>query len=235
MLGVLMASASALAYRPFDGTDADVAETGEFEAEIGPVGYYRLGAQHDIVAPAAVLNYGLVHRVELVLQGYNFVSVDREPVVPHDRLLETGFFIKGVLRAGCLQHDSGISIATEVGPLLPTVNASRRFGGQAGFIFTECFGRDFIIHYNVVPAVMQTPAFDLFAGAIFEGPQDLAVRPVAELYVEREFNIVTTYSGLVGAIWRAGDHIDFDMGLRTARVNDVGLGEVRLGFTWTVP
>jgi hypothetical protein len=32
------------AYRPFDGTDAAVAETGEMEIELGPVEYLRAGA-----------------------------------------------------------------------------------------------------------------------------------------------------------------------------------------------
>jgi hypothetical protein len=33
------------AYRPFDGTDAAVAETGEMKIELGPVEYVRAGAE----------------------------------------------------------------------------------------------------------------------------------------------------------------------------------------------
>src|ERR1700722_6919106 len=65
--GLLLATpATALAYRPFDGTDAAVAEKGEFELELGPVGYYQVGQERDLVLPALVLNYGIVVRVVLV-------------------------------------------------------------------------------------------------------------------------------------------------------------------------
>ncbi len=36
---IVFASNDARAYRPFDGTDADVAAKGELELEIGPLGY----------------------------------------------------------------------------------------------------------------------------------------------------------------------------------------------------
>ena len=39
------------AYRPFDGTDAAVVETGEVEIELGPVGYLRAGADRTLSAP----------------------------------------------------------------------------------------------------------------------------------------------------------------------------------------
>src|SRR6476661_2628758 len=57
------------AYRPFDGTDADVAEPHEIELEIGPVGYHRHGDDQFLVAPAIVLNYGFAPRFEAVLEG----------------------------------------------------------------------------------------------------------------------------------------------------------------------
>ena len=39
------------AYRPFDGTDAAVVETGEIEVELGPVEYLRAGAERALLAP----------------------------------------------------------------------------------------------------------------------------------------------------------------------------------------
>ena len=39
------------AYRPFDGTDAAVVETGEIEVELGPVEYLRIGAERALLAP----------------------------------------------------------------------------------------------------------------------------------------------------------------------------------------
>jgi hypothetical protein len=64
--GVALAAAAMLtcwagaarAYRPFDGTDAAVAETGEMEIELGPVEYLRDGADRTLLAPDLRINYG---------------------------------------------------------------------------------------------------------------------------------------------------------------------------------
>ena len=72
---VALAPRAALAYRPFDGTDADVAERGEFELELGPLGYFRLGGTNFLIVPGAVLNYGILPRTELVLQGFNYLQI----------------------------------------------------------------------------------------------------------------------------------------------------------------
>ena len=48
------------AYRPFDGTDAAVAETGEIEIELGPVEYLRTGAERMLLAPDLRVNYGFI-------------------------------------------------------------------------------------------------------------------------------------------------------------------------------
>jgi hypothetical protein len=49
--GVTLWCGEAVAYRPFDGTDAAVAETGEIEVEFGPVEYLRVGAEHMLFTP----------------------------------------------------------------------------------------------------------------------------------------------------------------------------------------
>jgi hypothetical protein len=233
LCAAIAVAGTAHAYRPFDGTDADVAEKGTIELELGPVGYYARASQHYLIAPGAVLNYGLVDRVELVLQGFDFVDIDKGAPSPRARLLETGLFAKIVLRKGCLQHATGVSIATEVGPLLPTVNDQNAFGASAGGILTQCWGDQFAVHYNVQAELTREQNLDLFGGAILEGPASLRVRPVAEFFVEQEFNVATTYSALLGAIWRARESLDFDVGLRAARINSDSVGEIRLGFTWT--
>src|ERR1700722_7896999 len=46
LLVTLLFSAPAHAYRPFDGTDADVAETGDFELELGPAHWYSSAGSH---------------------------------------------------------------------------------------------------------------------------------------------------------------------------------------------
>jgi hypothetical protein len=59
----------AQAYRPFDGTDAAVAEPGQVEIELGPAQYLQIGSERTLVAPTVVFNYGLAEGWELVLQG----------------------------------------------------------------------------------------------------------------------------------------------------------------------
>lgn len=59
MLGLLVWSAPASAYRPFDGTDAAVAKKGEMEIELQPAGRLRDEGGTSLIAPAWVINYGL--------------------------------------------------------------------------------------------------------------------------------------------------------------------------------
>jgi hypothetical protein len=113
----------AQAYRPFDGTDAAIAEPGQVEIELGHAQYLQIGPERMLVAPTIVFNYG----------------------------------------------------------------------------------------------------------------HDWPLRPVAEIFYERDFGGVTTTSALVGAIWQVRDNIAFDVGLRGAQVNDQPLREVRFGVTFGFP
>ena len=54
VLCLLTLSEPALALRPYDSTDADVAKQGEFELELGPVGRRREGSKRIEVAPAVI-------------------------------------------------------------------------------------------------------------------------------------------------------------------------------------
>jgi hypothetical protein len=49
-------SGDALAYRPFDGTDAAIAEPGQIEIELGPAQYLQEGSERTLVAPTVVFN-----------------------------------------------------------------------------------------------------------------------------------------------------------------------------------
>ena len=62
-------SGISFAYRPFDATDAAVADVGQLEVELGPVGFRRSDVERTVVAPAYVLNFGFVKNWELVLEG----------------------------------------------------------------------------------------------------------------------------------------------------------------------
>jgi hypothetical protein len=59
----------ALAYRPFEGTDAAVADLGELETELGPAEPLRTGSLRLLTAPEMVLNLGIAEGWEAVLQG----------------------------------------------------------------------------------------------------------------------------------------------------------------------
>lgn len=234
ILAVGTVAPPALAYRPFDGTDADVAETGNFELELGPVHWYSQSDRHYLIAPATVLNLGLLPRWELVVDFQNFVGLDAPPGQPRDQLLDTDVFTKVVLLPGVLQgKGTGPSIAAELGPLLPYVNGKESFGASTDVIVSQHW-RAFTMHVNNWFELTRGDLhLDWFEGVILEGPFDSIVRPVGELFVEHEFVAnLTTWSALAGAIWRAKDGLDFDMGLREARVGDERATEVRIGLTW---
>jgi hypothetical protein len=225
---------TALAYRPFDGTDASVASYGDLELELGPVGYLRTSRQQFLVAPATILNVGVMPNWELVLQGNNQFLLGQASGDPRYQLVNTGLFLKGILREGSLQGKDGLSVATEVGPLLPTVNSERGTGMSAVVIVSQRWPWG-TIHLNSEAELTRTHNLDLFGGAIIEGPYDWTVRPVAEMFYEKDFSIGSTFSGLLGAIWRVNEGLSFDLGLRGARVDQENLFEVRAGFTWATP
>jgi hypothetical protein len=227
-------STDACAYRPFDGTDADVAEPHEWEFEMQTVGYYRAsGAQY--FDPGGVWNYGLIPRVELVLQGFSFVPFDAR--TGPSKFTETGLFAKVVWRQGCLQDKDGPSFATETGPLLPTINDTKGFGAYWGSILSTCFGDALIAHWNTeVQILPQTYDLDLFGGVILEPPPSkYVVRPAAELFVEHNFGGIQTYSGLLGVIWQVSEKLALDVAVRGAFISGQPVEELRAGFAWAVP
>src|SRR2546426_7703533 len=128
-LGVLLlVPGPALALRPYDSTDADVAKEGEIELELGPVGRRREGSKRIEVAPAVIGNFGLAADRELVIQGQREVALDREPGEPRSAIVDNGGFIKQVLRQRALQDAPGSSVATEYGGVPPSVNGREGSG-----------------------------------------------------------------------------------------------------------
>jgi len=235
-LPVVAWAPGALAYRPFDGTDADVAELGDFELELGPVHWYSQRDAHYLLAPATVLNLGYAPGWELVVDFQNFVGIDMPPGQPRDRLLDTDVFTKVVLLPGVLQgRGSRPSIAAEIGPLLPNVNGEESFGASCDVIVSQRWPGLTVHVNNWLQLSRGDLHLDWFEGIILEGQAHASVRPVAELFVEHEFvTNLTTWSALAGGIWRAGDDLDLDVGLRQASVAGERATEVRLGLTWTL-
>jgi hypothetical protein len=232
-LVVLTAASDAWCYRPFDGTDADVADFGEFELELGPAQYFVSGGSHYAITPATVLNLGFAPRWELVCDFKSFVALQPVPNEARWRLLDTDVFLKTILRKGSLQEAEGPSLATEFGPLVPNVAGEKGFGASINLIASQRWTA-LTLHLNEQAELTRGNLhFDWFTSLIVEGAYDKPVRPVAEVSYEREFVLgVDSVSLLVGAIWRAREDLNFDVGLREARLDDRPATEVRIGLTW---
>ena len=231
MLVLATFSASALAYRPFDSTDADVASPGELELELGPIGWLRLGQDTSRVAPAVVANLGLPWRSEFVLEGQRQVLLEPAAGEPTTSIVDTGVFVKTVLREGALQDAPGPSVAAEYGVLLPEVHGQSGTGVSLAGIVSQRWEAG-TLHLNAAFAWNREHEPDGFLGAILEGPYAWTVRPVAEVFGERASESSRVTSALVGAIWRARDDLTLDFGLRVAHSGDELDREVRLGLTW---
>src|SRR5215475_7026500 len=226
-LCMLMVIAPASAYRPFDSTDAAVAEKDKFEIEFQPAGLLKDSSGKTLIAPAARFNYGYTENWEAVLEG-RFEN----PLSPSGpaSLREAGAFLKGVLREGSLQEKTGPSVATEVGVLLPDSQGPSGFGASVAGIVSQRWDWG-AIHLNGVAELTREHHADLFASVIIEGPSKWTVRPVAEIFYERELGKSDTVSGLVGLIWQVREDLSFDIGLRHALTNSHPVNELRAGMT----
>ena len=222
-------SGGARAYRPFDGTDAAVAETGEMEIELGPVEYLRDGADHTLLAPDVRINYGFTPGWEASLEGK--VAHTLTGGIPGASLVESDALLKGVLREGALQEKPGPSIATEFGILLPGVNDQHGTGAVLNGIASQRWDWG-TVHLNAQIELTREQHADYFFDTIIEGPHDWVVRPVSEIFYERDVGLFRTRSALIGAIWQVQDNIAVDVGLRGAHVNDHTVGEIRAGVTF---
>ncbi len=223
---------SAQAYRPFNGTDAAVAEKGEMEVELGPIGFVKQGTEKSLVAPSVIFNWGFARGWELVLEGRHFVQLGERGTTPRFRVEDSALSVKSVLHEGTLQEKSGPSVATEIGALLPTINGDDSGMGAEGALIASQRWPDLTVHLNAAVAWSRAHRPSLFAGIILEVHDAWPVRPVAEIFVEAEREVPTAISGLVGAIWRVRDGLSFDAGLRLARASSVNTTEIRAGLTW---
>jgi hypothetical protein len=224
-------SAPALAYRPFDGTDAAVAAPGEVEIELQPAGRLREGTTTTLVAPATVFNFGLSDGWEAVFEGQGQTSLS--PSGPTS-LTAAGAFLKHVLQPGSLQDKAGPSIATEFGVLLPDSTGNSGFGASLAGIVSQRWDWG-TIHLNGETALTRDHHADVFLGSIIEGPINWPVRPVAEFFYENEFGKAETISGLIGLIWKVRDDLSFDVALRHALTNGRPVNEIRAGLTFGFP
>jgi hypothetical protein len=210
-----------------------VAHSGEFELELMPVGFLSLPGQRVLQAPWLVANLGIWPRFELVLEGRHQVLLDRGPQEPRDRLTDADLLLKGVLREGVLQGKTGPSVALEVGPLLPSWRGEPGWGASADLVLSEQW-RWVSAHLNVQAQRTRAPNPDSFTGVILEGPSTWLVRPVAEIYYERELGgTLRVLSTLGGVIWQVSDDLALDAAGRSTS-GTPHLFEIRAGFTWAL-
>jgi hypothetical protein len=220
-------SAPAAAYRPFDGTDAAVADVGELEIEFQPIGGLRAASTKALTD--AVFNFGFAEGWELVLQG----TAQAFPDGAGPNSVSNGAFLKYVLRPGVLQDKPGPSVATEFGPLLPPVD-----GSGVGFSWTAIVSQRWdwgTIHWNVATNLTPDQHGEFFFDAIVEGPNKWKVRPVFEVYSDSVINTSQTFSALAGAIWQVNDKLSFDVAFRYASVDRRPVSELRAGMTFGFP
>jgi hypothetical protein len=225
----LAVAGPALALRPFDGTDAAVADVGELEIEFQPAGRLQEGSSISVLGPVTTLNYGFAKDWELVLEGQltTPLSSSESPIFNNAAVL-----LKTVLRSGSLQDKSGPSIATEFGVLLPDAGGDSGFGASWAGIVSQRYDWG-TVHFNLQAELTREQRADLFIDTIIEGPHTWKVRPVAEFFYEREFGQAPTTSALVGLIWQVQDKLALDIAVRQAVTNGQPVNEIRAGLTYS--
>jgi hypothetical protein len=221
----------ALAYRPFDGTDADVAAPHEVELEVGPVGFEQQSRRPLLIAPALVLNYGLAPGFEAVLEGRKQWALHARD---RSELEDIALSLKSLVRGGSLQGTRGVSVAIETGLLLP--GSESRLGLHVASIFSWRFPA-LTLHLNLGNNLLTSVRYEAVSSLIVEGPDDWRVRPVGEVLAARDFGQGKLARGLagsvlVGAVASWTQTWSFDVALRHGRVDGVAEDEVRAGFTW---
>lgn len=222
---------AAHAYRPFDGTDAAVADDGEFELELGPVQHLREGSQRSWIAPAFVANWGLRNDRELVFEGQVQTLQGTAIDSPRTRWVDSALSLKQVHRKGSLQDAQGLSIASECGVLLPDSTSGTHVGATCAAIFSQRLPAA-TLHFNAALSRTRERKTGRFLSLIAEGPAHAGVRPVAEVFYENDGG-TSTRSALAGIIWQARDSLAFDAAVRFAHSGGVKSREIRGGLTWS--
>jgi hypothetical protein len=149
-LGALFCDDNALAYRPFVGTDAAVADLGELEAEFGPAEPIRAGSQRLLTSADTVFNLGVAEGWEAVLQGQAETLLSPGPL--QTSLLGNEFSVKNIIRDGILEEKDGPNIPVEFGPLLPGINGEPGTGATLGGIVSIRWGW-LTAHFNAAAAI----------------------------------------------------------------------------------
>jgi hypothetical protein len=220
----------ASAYRPFDSTDADVADAGDVELEIGPAGYLHEGSDKFFVIPAWVGNLGIGNGREIVLEG-KFLTPSGNAGDSRTVLGDTALSLKQIHRRGSLQDGTGVSVASECGLLLPEVHRESGTGAGCAAIVSNNWPT-VSAHFNAGLFRERDHSWNRIVGLIIEGAHDSVVRPALEILSEHGSDGSWSDSALVALIWQQSEHLSFDAGIRAGRANSQSVQEIRIGLTW---
>ncbi|MEO5989316.1 MAG: hypothetical protein ABIU54_03905 [Candidatus Eisenbacteria bacterium] len=229
---VFTAARPAYAYRPFDGTDADVAEAHLFELEFSPLSYARFAQERSLIVPQVTLNYGTGSGFEFVLEGQGVMLMHPEPEGVSPRLEEAAFSLKKVLRAGVLQEKKGPSIATEESVLIPSRGQLHAGFGIGLIVSQPLSAARTMLHLNAELARTQEQLTERVVTMILEGPEEWPVRPVGELSWAREGDEDAVRALLAGIVWQTRQGLAMDAAVKTTDAGDEHALELRAGFTW---
>jgi len=217
----------ALAYRPFDSTDAAVAGKGVWEVELEPLGWQHNDDGTGWVAPALIVNYGFAENWEVVLEG-------RNTVLPRGaEFSDAAASLKTVRREGSLQKKDGVSLGSEFSFLLPGIRDDDGAGLEWIMLASDrtSWGA---WHFNIGPELTRDGRGALVMGGILEGPQDWVVRPVAELRYEKTFGGDEMFAQLIGLIFPVREGLALDIAYRHAREGGRPNEQIRAGVTFGV-
>ncbi len=222
----------AQAYRPFDGTDAVVADAHLFELEFSPLSYARLGSERSLVVPQVTLNYGTGSGFEFVFEGQGVMLMHPEPDGVSPLLAGAAFSLKKVLREGVLQEKKGPSIASEESVLFPSRGQSHAGFGIGLIVSQPLSATRTMLHFNAELARTQEQLTERVVTLILEGPETWPVRPVGELSWEREGDEEAVRGLLAGIVWQTRQGLTMDAAVKTSDAGEVHGLELRTGFTW---
>jgi hypothetical protein len=216
---------AALAYRPFDSTDAAVADKGGWEIELGAMdwGHNDEGPRW---APMLIVNYGFADNWELVLEGRNTVFMRGGW-----ELGDPAASLKTVLREGSLQDKDGVSFGSELSALLPGIRTDDGAGLEWMMLASDrkSWGA---WHINIGPELTREGRGALVSGLILEGPGDWAVRPVAEIRYEKDFGGEEVFARLIGLVFPVREGLALDIAYRHAREGGRPDEQIRAGLTF---
>jgi hypothetical protein len=175
-----------------------VVERARIEIELGYLTLVRTQGENTFMIPQVVVNYGLTQTLELVGE---FKGEEAPETAP--QLVDPALSLKAILREGILQEKAGMSVAVEMGLLLPsTVPGERRLGFEGVGIVSHRVS-PFTFHLNIGGGVdrEETRLFGVW-GVITELPIGATVRLVEEVNGESVHGAAANNSGLLGVLWQ---------------------------------